>query len=101
MFEPLLEHIGNTVVDSLAQFVPAAFHDDGFDVEGAGSQGLVDDLAVGFADGEADLQCPLEADAVGEIDLPVVFGVEGKEHLLQALNPFVAKFLLQLGTQFG
>ena len=78
-----------------------ALDDDVVYLKGAGLKGLGNELAVGFACGEAYFEGSLDADSVGEVDFLVIVWVELSEHGAKTLYPFVVEFLLQLLTQFG
>ena len=74
--------------------------DDGLlDVEGTSGWRLVDEAAVGYAGGEGDFECALNADAIGGVDGAVVVGVEVAEHGAEAFDPFGLELLLQFEPQ--
>ena len=74
--------------------------DDGLlDVEGTSGRRLVDEAAVGYAGGEGDFECALNADTIGGVDGAVVVGVEVAEHGAEAFDPFGLELLLQFESQ--
>ena len=60
---------------------------------------MVDEAAVGYAGGEGDFECALNADAIGGVDGAVVVGVEVAEHGAEAFDPFGLELLLQFESQ--
>lgn len=71
------------------------------DVERALGARLVDKAAVGYAGGDCDFECALNADAIGGVDGVVVVGVEVAEHGAETFNTFGLELLLQFEPQCG